>query len=129
MTHADVADEAEAAELNRRSEEVIGIFMQDPDFLGIVATLSGRRGHTLSAWTSPEAAVAAVARNRAHTDGMARMMAAGCLARNGLTSIWVPMRINEQMPRCACGERVRLAVGAGSAQCACGATVRVTPYI
>ncbi|GAA2551875.1 ester cyclase [Pseudonocardia hydrocarbonoxydans] len=129
MTWADVADEAEEAELARRSEEVIGAFMEDPGFLGIVASVSGRRGHTLSAWTTPEAAVAAVARNRAHTEGMAEMMRAGGLARNGLTAIWVPWRNNGQMPRCTCGERVRITVGEESAVCGCGASVTVTSYL
>lgn len=129
MTWADVADQVEEAELARRSEEVIGAFMGEPGFLGIVAAASGLRGHTLSAWTTPEAAVAAVARNRAHTDGMAEMMRARGLARNGLTSIWVPWRNNGQLPRCTCGERVRIAVGEESAVCGCGATVTVSSYL
>lgn len=129
MTWADVADQAEEAELARRSEEVIGAFMDDPGFLGIVASASGLRGHTLSAWTSPEVAAAAVARNRAHTEGMAEMMRPGGLAHNGVTSIWVPLRNNGQMPRCSCGERVRVAVGEESAVCGCGATVTITSYI
>lgn len=129
MTFADVADEAEAAELQQYSEPVIGAFMEDPGFLGIVASLSGGRGHTLGAWTSPETAISAVARNRAHTDGMARMNARDGLARNGLTSIWVPLRINAQLPRCTCGEKVRLEPGVESARCACGESVEVTSYI
>lgn len=129
MTYADVADEAEVAELQQRSEQVVGAFLEEPGFLGIVASLSGGRGHTLSAWTSPDAAISAVGRNRAHTAGMARMHARDGLARNGLTSIWVPYRINAQLPRCACGEKVRLEPGAASARCACGATVEVTSWI
>lgn len=129
MTWAEVAGPAEEAELQQRGEQVIGAFMEEPGFLGVVATMSGGCGHTLTAWTSPETAIPAVARNRAHTDGMARMNTRDGLARNGMTSIWVPLRVNAQLPRCSCGEKVRSEPGAEWARCACGETAEVTTWI
>ncbi|WP_300008024.1 hypothetical protein [Pseudonocardia sp.] len=83
----------------------------------------------MTAWTGTQEALAAVGRNRAHTEGMSRVLS-GAMGSNGVTTVWVPYRINDQLPRCAaCGRKVRLPAGAATADCACGGSVAATSYI
>jgi hypothetical protein len=70
--------------------------------------------HTVTAWTSPAAAEAAIARNPVHREGVDRVNNHG---------------LNEQTRACpGCGTRVHLPAGAATATCACGGVVEVSSY-
>ncbi|SNS42307.1 conserved hypothetical protein, steroid delta-isomerase-related [Geodermatophilus saharensis] len=120
--------EGEEDELNARTGAIVEALAGDPDFLGIVATNGSGRGHTFTAWASPEAAERAVAAARPHRDAVARVEDG--FGTGGSTGIWVPHRLNPQWARCpGCGGRVRFPAGAATAACRCGGEVRVSAYL
>lgn len=124
FTWIDLA-EGEGAELTSRSQEIVMAFAGEPGFLGFAATTVGARFSTLTMWTSPEAAEAAVARARPHREAMARVERDE-FGRRGFTSLWQPYRLNEQRSRCtACGSWTVVAES-----CTCGAPADdPTPYL
>lgn len=124
FTWIDLA-EGEGAELVSRSQEIVMAFAGEPGFLGFGATTVGARFSTLTMWTSPEAAEAAVARARPHQEAMARVEH-DAFGRRGFTSLWQPYRLNEQRSRCqACGAWTVVAE-----LCTCGAPADdPTPYL
>lgn len=124
FTWIDLAN-GEDGELIGRSQEIVMALASEPGFLGFGATTVGPRFSTVTAWTSPEAAEAAMARARPHQEAMARVERDG-FGQRGFTSFWQPYRVNEQRSRCTeCGAWT--AVGAA---CSCGApAVDATPYL
>ncbi|MDQ1704864.1 MAG: hypothetical protein QOF18_1230 [Frankiaceae bacterium] len=128
MTWIEV-DEADQSELQRRTTEIVTALASDPAFIGFQSTGTGNRNLTLTAWTSPEAAEAALARNAPHTAAMDRVLSEGFGAR-GFTSIWQPFRLNSQFATCPdCLAYVSLAPAVATATCGCGAEVTVAPYL
>jgi hypothetical protein len=128
MTWIETADPAEEDEAEQRAAEVVEVMAAEPGFIGFVGTNAAGRGHTFTAWTSPEAAERAVARNRPHVEARQRFLH-GPLGRRGFTSLWVPHRLNPQHVRCpACGDRHAVRPGDGAPRCRCGATVDLAPY-
>lgn len=94
-----------------------------------MGTSAGGRGHTLTAWVSPEAAEAAIARSRAHRDAADRFHT-GPLGQAGFTSLWVPHRFNPQHSRCPdCDRRLSAEPGASAPRCPCGGEMTITSYI
>lgn len=128
MTWIEVADDAEQAELLQRSTEVVTALAGDPAFLGWQATIVGRRNTTLTLWTTPAAAEAALARNVPHARAAARRLQEG-FGGHGFTSLWQPYRLNSQLVTCACGRVVAFADGATRASCECGVSVQARPYV
>jgi hypothetical protein len=128
VTAADFVDATDQARFEEQGLEVVKPFTGSPAFLGVVASTSGGRSHTLAAWTGPDEALAAIHAGVAHRNAVRRVLEAD-LGGGGWTSIWVPYRINDQLPLCSCGSKARVPVGAPSAMCACGATVAATSYI
>lgn len=129
MTWIDVADEEEDAEVELRAGAVVEALATEPGFIGYVGTSAGGRGHTLTAWVSPEAAEAAVARNRAHHEAADRFRT-GPLGRAGFTSLWVPHRLNPQHARCPdCDRRLSAQPGEGATRCPCGGEMTITSYL
>ena len=126
MTWIEV-DEAEQGELVSRTTEMITAWASDPAFVGFQSTAIGRRNLTLTAWTSPAAAEAAVARNAPHTAAQQRVTQDGFGAR-GFTSFWQPYRVNEQFVQCGCGAYVPLG-GQATATCDCGTQHAASPYV
>ena len=111
MTWIETADAAEEAEVEQRGGAIVEALAAEPGFIGFVGTTTAGRGHTFTAWTTPEAAERAIARNRAHTGARERFLR-GPLGRRGFTSIWVPHRLNPQHLRCpGCGDRHAIAPG------------------
>lgn len=128
FTWIDVAPE-ETAELQQRSQEIVTALASDPAFIGFRGASTGNRFATTTFWTSPEAAVAALGRNRPHDEAMSRLWQDGFGGR-GFTSIWQPYKVNQQFGACAeCGAYVALELGAESAACECGAEVALTSYV
>jgi steroid delta-isomerase-like uncharacterized protein len=122
-------DDNDTAELQQRTTEIVTALASDPAFIGFRAMSIGGRNVTLTLWTSPEGAEAALGRNVPHNAAMDRLWQDGFGAR-GFTSIWQPFRVNNQFAKCAaCARYVAIAPGEQSAACECGGTVDVTTYL
>ena len=128
MTWIEVKDDAEQAELQERSRDIVTALASQPSFLGMQTTAIGRRNLTLTLWTSPEAAAAALGRNSPHSKAMTRLEQEDFAGR-GFTSIWQPHRINTQFVRCTCGKYPSAADGSATVTCECGIVLDVQPYI
>jgi steroid delta-isomerase-like uncharacterized protein len=129
MTWIDVDGDQESSEVGRRVLSIVEALASEPGFIGWVGASSGHRGHTLTAWATPQAAEAAIARTVLHREAMDRFLNHG-LGAHAFTSFWIPYRLNDQLATCPdCGYRVSIASGVQSANCACGGEVTVTSYI
>ena len=129
FTWIELHDDSESGELIERTAEIVTAFASDPAFIGFQSLNVGGRNVTLTAWTSPEAADAAIARNARHTAAIDRVFT-DRFGKRGFTSIWQPYRLNAQFAACeSCGAYVQLPAGDATADCACGETVTVAPYI
>lgn len=128
MTWIEVKDDAEQAELVERSTKIVTALASQPSFLGMQATTIGRRNLTLTLWTSPEAAAAALGRNSPHGEAMTRIEQEDFAVR-GFTSIWQPHRINTQFVRCPCGKYPSATDGSATVTCECGTVLDVQPYV
>ncbi|HSK61087.1 MAG TPA: hypothetical protein VK935_18750 [Actinomycetospora sp.] len=128
MTWIETADAADDGEVERRGAEIVEAMAGEPGFIGFVGTSTPGRGHTFTAWTSPQAAECAIARNRPHTEARQRFLD-GPLGRRGFTSIWVPHRLNAQHVRCpGCGDRHAIRPANDAPRCRCGAALGLAPY-
>jgi predicted ester cyclase len=128
MTWIEVEPE-EAGELQARSAEIVTALASEPTFIAFQSASVGPRNLTLTAWTSPEAAEAALARNAPHAAAMGRFLQERFGTR-GFTSIWQPYRLNSQFASCpACGAYVSITAGDSTAGCACGREVDTVPYL
>jgi predicted ester cyclase len=119
----------EYGELQARSQEIVTALASDPAFIGFRGASIGERQATMTFWTSPEAAVAALSRNGPHNDAMSRLWQDG-LGHRGFTSIWQPYKVNTQFAACAgCGAYVPIPSGEPSAACECGGQVEIASYV
>lgn len=119
----------DVAEVSARTQEIVTALASDPAFIGFRSMGMAGRYATLTLWTSPEAAAAALARNAPHNEAMDRMWQGG-FASAGFTSIWAPFRVNAQFAGCTeCGRYVAIEAGAQTASCECGGTVEVASYL
>ena len=129
VTWIEVTNEAEAAEMLARGRDVIESLAAEPAFLGLISSEVGTHLTNVNAWTSPQAAEAALARSAPHRDGINRVMQGG-LGMRGFTSIWQPYRLNPQFARCAdCSTYTPIPNGARSATCECGAEISPVAYL
>jgi steroid delta-isomerase-like uncharacterized protein len=130
LTWIELRDMSELAELSARTQEIIAGLAGDPAFVGFDSAGIGNRFYTLTAWTSPEAAEAALARSRAHTAAVDRVVTERGIGAGGFTSIWQPYRLNPQFHTCpSCRAYVPIPLGSTAATCPCGGEVNVTPYV
>jgi len=128
MTWIETADPAEAVEVEERGAAIVESLVVQPGFIGFVGTSFAGRGHTFSAWTTPEAAAATIAGNRDHREARKRFLH-GSIGRRGFTSIWVPWRLNAQLLRCpGCGARQAVKPGERATRCRCGTQPEVASY-
>jgi hypothetical protein len=128
MTWIESAGIVEEGEIEQRGTEIVEAMAVESGFIGFVGTSTAGRGHTFTAWTTPEAAERAIARNRAHSAARERFLH-GPLGTRGFTSIWVPHRLNPQHLRCpGCGGRHGVRPGAPVPRCHCGTVVGVASY-
>jgi predicted ester cyclase len=119
----------EVGELQQRTQEILTALASDPAFIGFRGASIGDRHATLTFWTSPEAAAAALARNRPHDEAMSRMWQDG-LGHRGFTSIWQPYKVNQQFGSCTdCSAYVPIPAGAATVACECGGEVAVASYV
>jgi hypothetical protein len=128
MTWIETPDADQDAEVEERGTAIVEALAAEPGFIGFVGTSTAGRGHTFTAWTTPEAAERAIARNRAHTEARQRFLR-GPLGSRGFTSLWVPHRLNPQHVRCpGCGDRHAVRPGATALRCRCGADPVLASY-
>lgn len=128
MTWIELAA-SEFGELTERTREIVTALASEPGFIGFTSASVGGRNYTFTAWTSPEAAEASLARTSAHNQAMARVYSEGFGGR-GWTSMWQPHRLNKQFARCdGCARYVEFAHGATTATCECGAEMTAVPYL
>ncbi len=128
MSWIESADAGEDAEIEQRGAAVVEEVAAEPGFIGFVGTTFAGRGHTISAWTTPSAAEAALARSRSHRAARDRFLR-GSLGERGFTSVWVPHRLNPQHLRCpGCGLRHAVRPGVIGVRCRCGAEPGVVSY-
>lgn len=129
MTWIDVDSDQEQGEVALRAASIIEALASEPGFIGWLGTFSDHRGHTLTAWTNPEAAEAAINRNSPHHLAKDRVMNSK-LGRHVFTSFWKPHHLNDQVGTCPnCDRMVPIASRVQSAHCECGGEVAVTSYI
>ena len=127
MTWTEPASDAERHEVQDRTQQILEGMAAEPGFIAWLGTTTGARMHTVTAWTSPEAAEAGMARNAPHREAVQRVRRDGILPR-GFTSVWVPYRLNQQMADCpTCGLKVWFDPGA-TPRCGCGAEIPVASY-
>ena len=129
MTWIDVDNDQEEAEVQLRGTNIVEALSSEPGFIGWVGTFSYRRGHTMTAWTSPEAAEAAISRNIPHSEARGQVLDSK-LGRHVFTSFWKPHHMNNQVSMCSgCGHMVSIATGVELATCKCGGQVKTRSYI
>ena len=128
MTWADVDTPAQMAEIQVRTQAILEGFAAEPGFITWLGSITGMRMHTVTAWTSAEAAESAIARSPAHREAVERVHH-GDLVPRGFTSIWVPHRLNQRQSDCPqCGTKVWWDPGT-TPRCACGHEPFVTAYL
>jgi steroid delta-isomerase-like uncharacterized protein len=129
LTWIELDDVTQFGELQDRTKEIVTALASEPAFIGFASLNVGGRAFTLTAWTSAEAAEAALARNAPHTAAVDRVFRDG-FGHRGFTSLWQPHRLNHQFATCpGCARYVQLPPDATSAACECGETVDATPYL
>ncbi len=129
LTWIESADDGERDEIDRLAFAIVEELAAEPGFIGWLGTTIDRRGHTVTAWSSPEVAEAALRSVPAHRAAM-RDFLGGAIATRGFTSLWVPHRLNHQWGRCpVCGRRTALEPGLETSSCECGGVVAVAPYL
>jgi hypothetical protein len=130
LTWIQLDTDDEQAEVGPGVSSIVAALAAEPGFIGLFEAFSAHRGHTLTAWTSPQAAEAAIARCIPHRQAMERIFTGG-LATRGFTSLWVPYRLNDQLARCpACKRLLRIPTTAKTSPCPCGAgEVHLSSYI
>lgn len=130
MTWIQVDTDEEQSAVRLRGSSIVAALAAEPGFIGFLEAFSDHRGHTLTAWTSPQGAEAAIARCTPHNQAMDQVFT-GELASRLFTSVWVPYRLNDQLARCpACAHIVHIPTGAKTASCQCGAgQVQLSSYI
>ncbi|GAA1007848.1 hypothetical protein Aple_044000 [Acrocarpospora pleiomorpha] len=116
LTWLEVRDEAEAADVDLLSVEIVKGLRASKGFLGVATFDIGDRKYTLTAFDRPESVRAVHA--RPHQRAMRRFFKAGLCTR-ALTSVLIPEAIREYARCASCGTVVKLGDGAA---CGCGWT-------
>jgi steroid delta-isomerase-like uncharacterized protein len=121
ITRIAARSEGENAEIERHVSEVLEELANAPGFIGTVLTTIGWGGHTITAWETPEAPRQLLA-SEAHRAAMSRFLGHE-LAAGGMTSVWVPLRINLWLRCESCGKMVHTKDGEPGGECRCGASL------
>jgi steroid delta-isomerase-like uncharacterized protein len=124
ITSIAARSEEEVAEIDNASFEIVSELMETPGFLSFAGVTVGLRGLTITAWESEEHA-ALVRRQQQHKGAMAKFFGSE-LAAGGVTSVWVPERINPTWVRCSICNAMTNADRADGT-CSCGAALPDPP--
>jgi steroid delta-isomerase-like uncharacterized protein len=117
LTSIQVRSDKEAEQVRDYAQRITGEIARMPGFISFLGTLVGHRLMTATAWTDakkPEHVLGVPAHREAAERFLGPNFAAG-----GMTSVWVPYRINTMWVRCdECGRMAN--GGQPKAQCECG---------
>ncbi len=117
LTAIQVRSDKEVERVTEYSQRIVGEMARMPGFISFVGVVAGRHLMTITAWTDADKPEE-VLRAPAHREAMGAFFGPD-FAAGGVTSVWVPHRINAMWVRCAeCG-RMADASQPGS-QCECG---------
>ncbi|ASO18756.1 SnoaL-like polyketide cyclase [Actinoalloteichus hoggarensis] len=118
LTWLEIRDDAEAADVDLLSVEVVKSLRASQGFLGAATFDIGSRKYTLTAFDRPESVRSVHA--RPHQRAMRRFFKSGLCTR-ALTSIWAPTAIREYARCPECDAVVTMhGVEDGAARCDCG---------
>lgn len=102
ITRIATRSEMENADVEQLSTAILEDLAGTPGFISTVLTTVGLAGHTITAWDDAEAPKQ-LFKGGSHKNAMARFFGPG-FASGGMTSVWVPARINTSWIRCgSCG--------------------------
>lgn len=114
----------ETEEIDNLSFGVVSELMETPGFLSFVGVTIGQRGMTITAWEDAEQA-AGLRLQEPHRQAMSKFFGSE-LASGGVTSVWVPERINPAWVRCSiCNAMTNASKADGI--CSCGALLPDPP--
>jgi hypothetical protein len=119
LTAIRLRSQDEAAELERLSSDVLRELGSMPGFISAVLTGVGLTGHTITAWEDAEAPKQLM-RGGAHREAIDRFFGKE-FAAGGMTSVWVPSRINASWIRCGSCHQMVNYDQAPAQKCRCGA--------
>jgi steroid delta-isomerase-like uncharacterized protein len=125
LTSITFRDAADREAVRERVQEIYGELTEIDGVISAVATIDRERGHTMTAWETPEDAREFV-HGGAHETAAQELFARDGLGAGVMTSVWTPERMNGRMLRCtACLE---MTYEAEAEVCpACGATLPEAP--
>ena len=124
LTVIEVGSDEEAAEVQQRGQAIFQQIAQSPGFISAVTAVVGHRLFTITAWEDAESPKPLL-RGGAHKEAMDRFFGPD-FAVGGMTSVWVPDRINAMWVRCTtCGRMADYEKLEG--KCQCGQTLPEHP--
>jgi steroid delta-isomerase-like uncharacterized protein len=125
VTVIEVRLEQEMAEVDQRSEQIMGELAKMPGFISAVSGTIGNRGYTVSAWEEPENPRHVLHEGGTHWEAMQRFFGPD-FARGGTTTVWEPHHLNAMWVRCeVCGQMADAYKLNGA--CPCGAPLPEHP--
>ena len=102
LTWIQASNEAERDRIREHSRQIIGNFLEEPGFIGIVTGFAGDRGFTCSAWENEAALHRALDQHHARAKQDFRTSG---LSPSVWTSVWKPDHINRLWVRCLTCEK------------------------
>jgi steroid delta-isomerase-like uncharacterized protein len=124
LTWIQARDEAERDRVREHSRQIVGDFLKEPGFIGIVTGFAGNRGFTCTAWQNEKALYQALDRHHARAKQDFRTSG---LSPGVWTSVWKPHHINALWLRCLTCEQPN-DVTDGHRQCTnCGSELPPQP--
>ena len=116
LTVIEVGSDEEVAEVQQRGQAIFQQVAQSPGFISAVTANVGHQLFTITAWEDAESPKPLL-RGGAHKEAMDRFFGPD-FAVGGMTSVWVPDRINAMWVRCtACGQMTDYEKLEGKCQC------------
>jgi hypothetical protein len=121
----EVRSDEEAAEADKRSEQIMSELAQMPGFISAVMGNIGKRGFTVSAWETVDNPRQLLREGGAHWEAMQRFFGPD-FAHGGTTTVWAPHHLNAMWVRCeVCGTMADAHELDGA--CPCGAPLPKHP--
>ena len=125
LTSITFRDAADQEAVSDRVEEIFREMVERDGVISTVTTKDGERGHTMTAWETPEDAEQLM-RDGAHETAAQELFARDGLGAAAMTSVWTPERINGRMLRCK--ECLEMTYEVEAETCpGCGATLPEAP--
>jgi steroid delta-isomerase-like uncharacterized protein len=97
LTWIEGRDEAERDRIREHSRQIVGDFLKEPGFIGIVTGFAGKRGFTCTAWEDEKSLYHALDHHHARAKQDFRTSG---LSPGVWTSVWKPLHINALWVRC-----------------------------